>query len=51
MLGETISGRALGDAGRRELPTEQIGPRPGAVRDDATAGERADERTAAARKP
>lgn len=50
MLGETIAGRALADAGRRELPTEQIGPRPGGVRDDATSAP-SDERTATASKP
>jgi hypothetical protein len=34
MLGEAIAGRALGDAGRRALPTEQAGPRPAGVRPD-----------------
>lgn len=36
MLGAAIAAQALADAGRRRLPTEQAGPRPGGVRPAAT---------------
>jgi hypothetical protein len=51
MLGATIATRALGDAGRRGLPTELAGPRPGGVRGDETIKETAEVRVATARKP
>lgn len=50
MLGEAIAARTLGDAGRRDLPTEQTGPRPAAVREAAKAVG-ADPRAARATKP
>jgi hypothetical protein len=37
MLGGTIAARSLGDAGKRALPTEQLGARPEGVRVEAAA--------------
>lgn len=51
MLGEMIAGRAIGDVGRRSLPTERSGPRPGGVRRDETISEAVEMRVATARKP
>lgn len=51
MLGETIGRRAIGDAGRRSLPTEQAGPRPGGMRPDTTDAAAGEARTARASKP
>lgn len=51
MLGETIGQRAIGDAGKRTLPTEQVGPRPAGARPDATDVAAGEARTAQATKP
>lgn len=51
MLGDSISARALGDAGRRVLPTEQVGARPAGVRGDETERAASEARATRATKP
>lgn len=51
MLGGTIAARALGDAGRRVLPTEQAGPRPEAVRPDEAGAAAAETRKVRPTRP